>query len=70
MGFGLNVVLAIMKAIVDTVLAKDESNIQATSTYIDDLFVNGEVTSATHVRQHLADFGLTYKDPERLEDNT
>lgn len=27
-------------------------------------------TSATHVKQHLADFGLMWKDPERLAHNT
>lgn len=59
MGFELNEAPAFMKAIFDTVLAKDESVFQATSAYIDDIYVNEDVTSATCVRQHFADFGLT-----------
>ena len=37
----------------------------AASTYMNDIYVNEDVMPATHVREHLARFGL---DPERLED--
>lgn len=70
MGFALNVAPAIIKTIVDSILAKDEPILQATSAYIDDIYASDDVTSATHIRQHLADFGLMCKVPERLENNT
>lgn len=47
MGFGLNVALVVMKAIMDTILVKDEFILQATSACIDDIYVNEDRTSAT-----------------------
>ena len=40
------------------------------SAYIDDIYINEDVMPVTHVREHLARFGLECKDPERLEDGT
>ena len=67
MGFGLNVAPSVMRAIVDAVLSKDEHIRRATSAYIDDVYINESVVSATCVKQHLDDFGLASKDPEQLK---
>ena len=67
MGFGLNVAPSIMQVIVETVLSNDVTIQQATSAYIDNIFINSSVALAERVKQHLR-FGLESKDPERLED--
>ena len=64
MGFGLNVAPSIMRAIVEATLSKDDAVRQATSAYIDDVFISEDRVSATRVRQHLANFGLASKEPE------
>ena len=56
MGFGLNVVPLIIRAIVS-----------AASAYINDIYVNEDVVPATRVIEYLAQFGLKFNDPERLE---
>ena len=60
--------LLIIKAIVSAVLSQEEAVRHAASAYIDNIYVNKDVMPATHFREHLARFGLEYKDPERLED--
>ena len=67
MGFGLNVAPSIMQAIVETVLPNDVTVQQATSAYIDDIFINNSVAPAERVKQHFLRFGLESKDPGRLE---
>ena len=67
LGFGLNVAPLIMKAIISTVLAQDATVSQVASVYIDDTLINEDVTPTTSVREHLAQFELECKDPERLE---
>ena len=67
MGFGLNVVPSIMQAIVEATLSKDNTIWQATSAYIDNVFINENIASATRVRQHLANFGLASKEVEQLQ---
>ena len=51
-------------------MAQDETIQGATSSYIDDIFVNESACTAARVRDHLLQFGLTCKDPERLRDGT
>ena len=58
-----------MKAIISTVLSQEEAVGSAASAYIDIIYVNEDVVPATHVREHLAQFGLKCKNPERLEDS-
>ena len=65
LGFGLNVVPMIMKAIVSTVLAQKERTMKAMSFYINDIYE--EVISADEVKVKLESFGLTCKDPEHLK---
>ena len=67
MGFGLNVAPSIMQAIVEAALSKDDAVRQATSAYIDDVFINEDIVFATRLKQHLANFGLKNKEPERLQ---
>ena len=69
LGFGLNVAPLIVKAIVSAVLSQKEAVGYAASSYITNIYVNEGVMPATHVREHLARFGLECKDPERLEDD-
>ena len=68
MGFGLNVAPSIMQTIVDAILAKDECIQRATSAYIDDIYINESVVPAARVKEHLDNFGLVSKEPERLKD--
>ena len=70
MGFGLNVAPSIMRAIVETVLSNDVTVQQATSTYIEDIFINNSMAPAERVKQHFLWIGQESKDLERLEDST
>ena len=66
LGFGLNVAPQIMRSVVKAVIRQDKTVDGATSSYIDDIFVNESVCSAAQVKMHLELFGLTCKDPEQL----
>ena len=59
---------SIMWAIVEAALSKHDTVRQATLVYIDDVFINEDIVSATRVKQHLANFGLKSKEPERLHE--
>ena len=67
LGFGLNAIPLIMKAIVSGVLSQEDAVSHAASAYID-IYVNEDVRPTTRIREHLARFRLECKDPERLED--
>ena len=67
-GFGLNVALSIMTAIMSAIRQQDEAVWQATLSYIDNIFVNESILFAQVVKKHFESFGLTCKDPERLRD--
>ena len=47
MGFGLNVAPSIMQTIVDAILTKDKRIRQATSAYIDDVYVDESISAAS-----------------------
>ena len=68
LGFGLNVAPSIMTVIMSAIRQQDEAVQQATSPYIDDIFVNEGILSAQAVKEHFESFGLTCKEPERLQD--
>ena len=70
LSFRLNVAPIIMKAIVSIVLAQEEQTMKAMSFYIDDIYVNEEITSVDEVKAKLESFGLTCQDPERLKYGT
>ena len=50
-----------MKAIVSAVLSQEEA--------IDNIYVNEDAVPTTCIKEHLAQFGLKCKDPERLENS-
>ena len=68
LGFGLNVAPVIMRAVLEAVLQQDPAVYEATSAYIDDVFVNEDIVSAETVQSHLRRYGLSCKPPERLRD--
>ncbi|CDW61140.1 hypothetical protein TTRE_0000957301 [Trichuris trichiura] len=65
LGFGLNVALTIMKAIVGLVLSLASDVSIGTSVYLDDILVDESIVSARAVRKPLARYGLECKCPEK-----
>ena len=57
-----------MRAIVDAALSEGDAIRQATSVYIDDVFIDENLVSAARVRQYLVSLGLVNKKPVRLQD--
>ena len=68
LGFGLNVAPSVMKSVLTAVLAQDETVDRATSSYLDDIFVNEDVVSVQCVENHLLRYGLECKPAERVAD--
>ena len=68
MGFGLVVASSIVQKIVNAILTKNKRIQRATSTYIDDVYVDESIAPAARVKEHLHSFGLLSKEPERLQD--
>ena len=56
-----------MKGAPNETLLKDDTVWQATSAYINDVFINEDIASATMMRQHLVNFGLASKEPEQQQ---
>ena len=67
LGFGLNVALQIMKSIVNTTRLRDDQ-IKTTSAYINDLYMNEDVTSITGIIDHLSYYELASKAPKQPKD--
>ena len=68
LGFGLNVAPGVMKSVFTAVLTQDETVDRATSSYLDDIFVNEDVVSDQCVENHLLRYGLDCKPTERVAD--
>ena len=68
LGFGLNVAPLIMKTVLNLVLSQDPDVKRGTSAYIDDVFVNEDIVTASRVAEHLQRYGLTTKAYERVTD--
>ena len=66
LGFGLNVAPLIMRAVLDCVLSQDPVIWKGTSAYVDDILVNEDVVTASHVEQHLEKYELTSTPHVRL----
>ena len=49
-------------------MTKDKRIQQATSAYIDDVYVDESIVLAARVKEHLSSFGLLSKELERLQD--
>lgn len=60
----------IMRYIVNTVVAQDENINEATSSYIDDVFINENIYPAFCVKEHFQRFGLMCNAPEQLPSGT
>ncbi|XP_043214663.1 uncharacterized protein LOC122378020 [Amphibalanus amphitrite] len=69
LGFGLKSAPQILKRVVATVLNHDEKIRDATSPYMDDIFVDESVVSAERVEDHLRQYGLECKPAERVSGN-
>ena len=68
LGFGLNVAPSVMKSVLTAVLTQDETVDRATSSYLDDIFINEDVISAQFIEKHLSRYGLECKPTERVAD--
>ena len=68
LGFGLNVAPKIMSVIMNVVMSQDEEIQRATSSYIDNVYVNDNVASSRRVKEHLECFGLVCKAPEPVQE--
>ena len=68
LGFGLNVAPSVMKYVLTAVLTQDETLDRATSSYLDDIFVNEDVVSVQCVEDHLLRYGLECMPAERVAD--
>lgn len=66
LGFGLNVAPLVMKAVLNSVLSQDPDVRRGTSAYIDDIIVNEDIVAANRVLEHLEQYGLAAKTPERV----
>ena len=64
LGFGLNVVLLVMKSVFTMIRSHDQQIKSAMSAYIDNIFIDESIVSAACMRQHVADYELDCKDPE------
>ena len=67
LGFGLNVALKIMAAMLKTVLKKGSKTEEATNLYINDIMVDVTKILTKEVVEYLKGFGLTAKSPESLD---
>ena len=68
LGFSLNVAPKIMSAIMNVVMSQDVEIQRATSSYIDNVYINENVASSRRVKEHLECFDLVCKAPEPLQD--
>ena len=70
LGFGLNVAPNVMKSVLTAVLTQDETVDRATSSYLDDIFVNEDVVFIQCVENHLLRYGIECKPAEHVADGT
>ena len=68
LGFGLNRAPNIMTTIMNAVGAQDKNIQKATSSYVDDVFVNESILSSQPVKKYFESFRLTCKEPDPLQD--
>ena len=62
LGFGLNIAPQVMKTVISKVLALDDKVLSAASAFVDDIYVDESVLSASVVREHLLNYGLACKE--------
>ena len=66
LGFGLNVAPVIMSAILSKVLKSDRVLATATSSYLDDIYLDQSIAPTQYLIDHLAKYGLQVKPPEQV----
>ena len=59
---------SVMKSVLNAVLTQDETVDRATSSYLDDIFVNEDVVSVQCVENHLLRYGLECKPAGHVAD--
>ena len=67
LGFGLNVAPRVMTVILKKVLGQNKAVEDGTNPYVDDILVNVSRVSTQVVVEHLKQYGLRSKPPEKLE---
>ncbi|CAM1332164.1 Uncharacterised protein g10785 [Pycnogonum litorale] len=55
-----------MRSMLAKILAQDKKVQQASSPYVDDIYVNEDIASVQHVQDHLERYGLVCKPAEHL----
>ena len=70
LGFGLNVTPLIIKSVINAITSQDQIIKSATSTYINNIFINKSLDSAVYVQQHFLDYSLVHKNLEQLKNGT
>ena len=66
LGFGLNVAPLIMSGILTAVFDRAPEIKRHTSAYLDDIYVDESGVACDHVVEHLREWGLVCKSPERV----
>ena len=56
----------IIKSVVSAIVEQDDKMKKATSTYLDDIFVDENVVNMEYIRKHFSKYGLKSKDGERI----
>ena len=67
LGFGLNVAPRVMTVILKKVLGQNKAVEEGTNPYVDDILVNVSCVSTKVVVEHLRQYGLRSKPPEKLD---
>ena len=68
LGFSLNVAPQIIKIIISAVLSQEKMVKKVMWAYLDDIYINEDVSPTSHIQAKLVQFGLIWKDPEWRED--
>ena len=68
LGYVLNVAPRVKTYVLATVLTHDETVDRATSSYLDEMFVNEDMVSVQCVANHLLRYGLECKPAESVAD--
>ena len=56
-----------MKTVISAVLSQEKTIEKATSSYLDDIYINEDTVLLMRIWVKLAQFGLVCKDPEQLK---
>ena len=68
LGFGLSLAPMVMRKVLEMALKRDPKVHSAASPYADDILVNEDIATASEVKGHLEELGLTCKPPEKVSE--